>query len=70
MMLNCYPISHKVEIINGSGYFYRYEVRDLEYDMSTSCASSSFVLVAFSNSYQESIFERMLRPMHSVVITN
>ena len=27
-----FPISHTVEIINGSGYFYRYEVRDLEYD--------------------------------------
>ena len=26
-----FPISHKIEILNGSGYFYRYEVRDLKY---------------------------------------
>lgn len=26
-----FPIKHTVNIINGSGYFYRYEVRDLEY---------------------------------------
>ncbi len=27
-----FPISHTIEIFNGSGYFYRYEVRDLFYD--------------------------------------
>lgn len=27
-----FPISHIVEIFNGSGYFYRYEVRNLVYD--------------------------------------
>lgn len=26
------PVYHKVEIFNGSGYFYRYEVKDLVYD--------------------------------------
>lgn len=30
-----FPISHTVEIYNGSGYFYRYEVRDLEYSGET-----------------------------------
>ena len=30
-----FPISHKVEIYNASGYFYRYEVRDLVYDGTT-----------------------------------
>jgi hypothetical protein len=27
-----FPVSHTVKIYNGSGYFYRYEVRDLVYD--------------------------------------
>jgi len=27
-----FPISHQVEVFNGSGYFYRYEVRNLVYD--------------------------------------
>lgn len=27
-----FPVSHTVEIFNGSGFFYRYEVRDLVYD--------------------------------------
>lgn len=30
-----FPIYHKVEIYNGSGFFYRYEVRDLDYDGET-----------------------------------
>ncbi len=30
--IKLFPISHTVEIFNGSGYFYRYEVRDLVYD--------------------------------------
>ena len=30
-----FPIFHKVEVFNGSGFFYRYEVRDLEYDGDT-----------------------------------
>jgi len=30
-----FPVSHTVEIINGSGFFYKYEVRDLDYDGST-----------------------------------
>src|SRR3990167_8679921 len=29
--ITLFPISHKIEIFNGSGYFYRYEVRDLSY---------------------------------------
>ena len=27
-----FPVSHTVEIINGTGFFYRYEVRNLDYD--------------------------------------
>ena len=27
-----FPIYHKVEVFNASGFFYRYEVRDLKYD--------------------------------------
>jgi len=27
-----FPISHKIEVFNGKGYFYRYEARDLIYD--------------------------------------
>lgn len=27
-----FPISHTVKIVNGSGYFYRYEVKDLQYN--------------------------------------
>jgi len=30
-----FPIYHKVEILNGKGYFYRYEVRELKYDGDT-----------------------------------
>jgi len=30
-----FPISHTVRVINGSDYFYRYEVRDLTYDGDT-----------------------------------
>jgi len=30
-----FPIYHKVEIYNGSGFFYRYEVRDLDYSGDT-----------------------------------
>ncbi len=30
-----FPVYHKVEIFNASGKFYRYEVRDLEYDRKT-----------------------------------
>ena len=30
--ITLFPIQHKVEIFNGSGFFYRYEVRDLQYD--------------------------------------
>jgi len=33
--INLFPISHKVEIFNASGFFYRYEVRDLIYDGNT-----------------------------------
>ncbi len=30
--IESFPVSHTVEIFNGSGFFYRYEVRDLVYD--------------------------------------
>ena len=30
-----FPIYHMIEIINGSGYFFRYEIRDLNYDGDT-----------------------------------
>lgn len=30
--IELFPINHKIEIINGSGYFFRYEVRDLSYE--------------------------------------
>jgi hypothetical protein len=33
--IELFPISHTVEIYNGSGFFYRYEVRDLVYDGET-----------------------------------
>tara|TARA_Y100000034_G_scaffold130806_1_gene190204 strand:- start:8225 stop:11056 length:2832 start_codon:yes stop_codon:yes gene_type:complete len=40
-----FPISHQVEVLDGAGYFYRYEVRDLDYDgpaMSLNGTSMSF----------------------------
>jgi len=33
--IELFPISHQVEIFNGSGFFYRYEVRELEYSGET-----------------------------------
>ena len=30
-----FPISHTVQILNGKGYYYRYEVKDLKYDGDT-----------------------------------
>ena len=33
--IELFPISHTIEVINGTGYFYRYEVKDLTYDGST-----------------------------------
>ena len=29
--IELFPISHTIEVFNGSGYFYKYEVKDLEY---------------------------------------
>ena len=33
--IESFPYTHQVEVVNGKGYFYRYEVRDLDYDGET-----------------------------------
>lgn len=33
--IELFPISHTIEIFNGTGYFYKYEVKDLTYDGDT-----------------------------------
>ena len=44
-----FPISHKIEVINGSGFFYRYEVRDLDYSGDTYKLNGETVLLFGNN---------------------
>jgi len=42
-----FPIRHTVEVFNGSGFFYRYEVRNLDYDGSTTKLDGDETLLGF-----------------------